>query len=603
MYFWGVLAIFQILFFPGLIFRSLYKPKGGFFFQLSVVAATSMLANFLLFYPLASFHLYTKTVVLVVIGLELAALIWLYRGIFRTRLDDVSENIRQWASRVVENVLEMFKGEKYSPTLRVLRGIFLLGFLGLALSLLFWFFRRLTNNFGSVFNTWDAVVSWNAWAQAWAQGIIPRVHFTYPQLLPINWSLTYLLTGNYEICLFAKAIMPLFALLTVLTIFELAYEKKEYAYLIAVAVVYLLYKKFLGEYIADGYADVPVAFMAWIALIPYLRNDDLLQDKKEFILSMILAAAAGVTKQVGLYILALIPLIAFLQTKHKSKKLAGYCLIVLGLAVVLVLPWYLPRLISVLQGNIDIGLSAYVSHSSNVFDTTSLVKKTGLAFLGLGKYVILYALLLPAIFMLRKKYWPLIVFYLIPFSILWGMFISYDTRTLSMTFPLLAVITGLVVAVCVEFCCRLFTKLKLGRLGAAFLVLLILLPVLYFGLRWNDEKLTALYEENQSEIFSAKINEQLYALDFSRGDCQSILTNYPVSFLPGMKERQINFYFTDFGMYEKYAADPTICYMLVPGSAALDTVKQDIAQKVENGTYQLLFTTDDWVPYQLIQIR
>ena len=42
---------------------------------------------------------------------------------------------------------------------------------------------------------------------------------------------------------------------------------------------------------------------------------------------------------------------------------------------------------------------------------------------------------------------------------------------------------------------------------------------------------------------------------------------------------------------------------LIPGSAALDTVKQDIAQKVEDGTYQLLFTTDDWVPYQLIQIR
>jgi len=118
---------------------------------------------------------------------------------------------------------------------------------GLAVSLLFWFLRRLTNNFGSVFNTWDAVVSWNSWAQIWAQGKIPDVQLTYPQLLPLNLSLTYLLTGNYELSFFAKAVMPIFALLTVLTIAELALEQKQYGYLIAVSVTYLLYKKVLGR--------------------------------------------------------------------------------------------------------------------------------------------------------------------------------------------------------------------------------------------------------------------------------------------------------------------------------------------------------------------
>jgi hypothetical protein len=603
MFFLGVLAVFQILFFPGLIFKALYHPKGKFFFQLSVVVTTSMLVNFLLFYAMILLHIYTRTSVLIVIGLEVIALLWLYRGMFRARLDDLGDKCKSvWVS-LKENAAAWFSSENNTAAVRVLRGLVIAVFLMLSLSLVNWFFKRVSNGFGSVFNTWDAIVSWNAWAESWAQGIVPNVHLTYPQLLPINLSLTYILTGNYEVSFFAKAIMPIFALLTVLTILELAFSEKKYGYLIAVVLVYLLYKKFLSEYIADGYADIPVAFMALTALVPYLRREDVLADRKEFILSVILAAAAGLMKQVGLYILLLLPVAAFLNAKPRTKKLAWFCLAVLAGGVLLVLPWYLPRGLSVLQGQYQSGLDVYLTHSTQVQNTSSLLMRPVLAMMSLGKYAALYAFAAASIFLLKRRWRLLIIFFILPFTLLWGMVASYSVRNLSLTFPLLAVVTGLGLQVCLDWGWGILSRIKVGRISAAFLLLVLAAPIIYFGLKLDDEKIIADWQAAQWQIFHPGINEQLAALDFSQEGCQSILTNYPVNYLPGMQGRQINFYFDDFDVYTQYAADPSVCWMLVPLTSADDAVLDDIDAKLADGTYTLLYDTNNWVPYELIKVR
>jgi hypothetical protein len=603
MFFLSMLAILQMLFFPGLIFRALYQPKGKFFFQLSVIVATSMLVNFLVFYPLIYLHWYTRPVVLVIIALEVVALLWLYRRLFRTSLDELGSKLQGWLDDVKAGLTSWFKAESPSLFISILRGLVIAVFLALALSLVLWFFRRLTNNFGTVFNTWDAVLSWNAWAQSWAQGIVPKIHLTYPQLLPINLSLTYLLIGNFQVSVFAKAVMPIFALLTVLTLLELAITEKKYGYLIAVVLVYLLYKKFLSDIITDGYADLPVAFMGWIALIPYLRNEDVLADRKEFILGMILAAAAGLTKQVGLYILAVLPLMAFLNSSLKSKKMFRFVLVVLALGIVAVLPWYLPRGIDVLRGVQSAGVDLYVAHSTSVQNNGSLLMRPVLAMLSLGKYLAFYAFALVALFLLKRRWRLLILLFLLPFSLLWGAVVSYSVRNLSLTFPALAVIVGLAAAVCLDFGWRLLARIKAGKLSAAFLLLVVIAPILYYGFTLSDEAIITKWRDNQSQIFSPEIDEQIYALDFSRDNCHSILTNFPVRFLPGMEDRQVNFSFNDLGMYQKFTADPTICWILVPGSLSIGEVEDDIAAKLANGTYKLLFDTNKWVPYQLIQIR
>jgi hypothetical protein len=602
MFFTGIIALAQILLLPGMIFRSLYKFKGGFFYQLSVIISISMLLNATLIYPLVLLHLYTKLNILGLIIIEFLVLIWQYRNIFKNKIDDVGEAISKYASEVWNQMNDLFQSRSSSAATIVLRNILVICFLGLAISLVFWFLRRLTNNFGTVFNTWDAVVSWNGWAQIWSQNKVPSTHLTYPQLLPLNLSLTYLLIGNSQVSLFAKAVMPIFALMAVLMVFELAFQEKHYGYLIAVILIYLMYKKFLADYISDGYADIPVAFMTITALVPYFRNEDLLQKKKEFILSIMLASAAALTKQVGLFILFLLPITSLLNSKSRSNSQTKRTLLWFGVGFLLILPWYLPVGIGVLKDFSQLGIAQYISHSTQVQSSDSPLLRLGEAFIHLGKYLFLYLFMIPAFFLVKRRFKLLILFFLIPFSILWGIIASYSERNLSITFATLAVICGLGFEGLFEYGFQLLDLIRIGQLKAAFLFLLILFPIGYFSWKLTDKKIINIWTEAQSQIFSPEIDDQLYAMDRSDPNCKLILTNYPVNYLPGFEGTQLNSYFNDYGIYEKYLLNTTVCWMLVPNGID-SSVNDEIEQNLNDGKYELLFTTDKWIPYRLIKIR
>ncbi len=598
----GIIAILQILFLPGLIFFAWFKPKGGFFFKLSTMIAISMLANATIIYPLALLHIYIRPVMIGVIIAETLAIAWLYRGIFKTNLDAVSQLITTYARKIVGQAKALFECQHSSEIIKFLRGCLIAISFGLAVSLIFWFFKRLTNGIGGVFNVWDSVVSWNAWAETWAQNIEPSIHFTYPQLLPLNLSITYLMTGNYQVVFFAKAIMPIFALLTVLMLFELALEKKQYGYIFTVLLVYLLYKKFLGVYLSEGYADIPVAFMTLTALVPYLRSEDFLKDQKEVILSMILAAAAAMTKQVGVFILIALPILAFVTNKTKEPKRIKRLLLWFGLGVALILPWYLPMGITVLKDFSQLGLDKYIVNAIRVQNSTSPFLRVGQAFLNLEKYLLLYLFMIPAIFLVKPRFRWIIFLFILPVSILWGIVVSYSVRNLSITFVPVAIICGLGFETLMEYVFKILGAIKLGRLNAAFLALLVILPVAFFAIKLDDDVIIQSWTEAQKQIFSPEINEQLYALDRSDPTCKKIITNYPVRFLPGLETMQVNSSFKDFEFYQELISDPEVCWLLVQEGVEQD-VENEIDQNLTNGTYQLLFSTTNAFPYRLIKIR
>ena len=602
MFLFGILAVCQILLLPGLIFRSLFKPKGNFFFQLSSIVAISMLFNATIIYPMVHLHIYTKTIFLIIILVEVVAILWLYRGVPKVNLNDFGKSLSDYAKKKLNSISELFQDGNYSGFVRFFRSILLMLIVILSLSLIYWFFRKIPNNIGTVFNEWDAVVSWNNWAQSWAQNRIPGVHLTYPQLLPLNLSITYLLTGNYEVSLFAKAIMPIFALLTVFTLLELGLDQKKYGIIAAVILVYLLYKKYLGTIIADGYADLPVAFFAFIALVPYLESEDFLQSKKDLILSLLIAAAAVLTKQVGIFIFIFLPITGLLNSKMRNKKLVLQVLLWTGLALLLILPWYLPMGIRVLQDFSTAGFDQYLAHSTAVQGSESPLIRFSNAFLNLGKYAVPYLFLIPAFFIVNRRYKLIIVLFLVPFSILWGIIASYSVRNLSITFICLAIIAGLGMEYIVESVFRFFERVKVGKLSSLFLALLLILPVGFFALKLDEKKLISTWEQAQNNIFSPEINEQLRSLDRSNPECQRILTNYPVDYLPGMKGMQFNSYLEDYDNFLVHIQEPDVCWLLVPNYADIQ-VREYIAEKIEKGDYQLLFATEKWVPYQLIKIR
>lgn len=602
MFLLGILAIFQMLLLPGLIFVSLYKPNGGFFYRTSVTVAISMLFNTTVNYFLSLLNIYVRNVIFGLIILEVLLLVWVNRKSFKQTLDDIFVKINGYFLNIAQKISDLFSSDLNSSTLVVVRSVNIVIFGGFAISLVFWFLKRLTNNIGTVFNTWDAVMSWNTWAITWARGLMPNVQLTYPQLLPLNLSLTYLLMNNFQVVLFAKAIMPIFALLTVLTVFELAIEEKRYGYFLAVVLVYLLYKNFLGEYIADGYADIPVAFMALTALVPYLRNETLSANRKDYVLSILIAAAAGLTKQVGLFVLILLPVFILLSEKGIDKKTVGRLFAWCGVGILLVLPWYLPIGLQVVNNFAKSGFAHYISHSTQVQGTSSPIVRVFEAITGLEKYAALYLFLIPTWFLLNKKQRLLSGLFVLPFTILWAVVASYSERNLSITFVFVAILCGLAVENIFEILFRWFDRIKFGRILGLSLIVLLVVPLGYFAWKNSDEKLINLWKTEQSQIFSPEINDALYGMDRSDPSCKKIITNYPVRFLPGLEEMQTNSYFDDYEFYETLINKTEICWILVPNYSNKQ-ITDEINNKLASGEYQLLFSSDNWVPYRLIKIK
>jgi hypothetical protein len=91
-------------------------------------------------------------------------------------------------------------------------------------------------------------------------------------------------------------------------------------------------------------------------------------------------------------------------------------------------------------------------------------------------------------------------------------------------------------------------------------------------------------------------------MDRSDPNCKKIITNYPVRFLPGLEEWQINSYFDDYEYYEKLISKDEVCWILVPNYSTKE-ITNEIDEKLSTGEYQLLFSTDKWVPYRLIKIK
>jgi hypothetical protein len=94
-----------------------------------------------------------------------------------------------------------------------------------------WLLKVFKNNLGDIFQLGDAVKSWNPWSLLWVRGYYPITY--YGQLIPINYSITYIFMQNSQIQFFAAGFMPLFAIFVLLTFIDLSLEYKNVGFLLA----------------------------------------------------------------------------------------------------------------------------------------------------------------------------------------------------------------------------------------------------------------------------------------------------------------------------------------------------------------------------------
>ncbi len=450
--------------------------------------------------------------------------------------------------------------------------------------------------------------------------MLPSGTWQYPQLLPLNWSMIYVITGN-SLQLFAKALMPLFSLFILLMIFDLGLETRQMGLFLAVVLTRLMIKKFLGDYITEGYADIPVAFAGMLPIYTLLKARRLRAPGERLRaaqLGMVLAGGAAVTKVAGIVILAMYPLLAWLilwktdrsrveadpaaaQSPGPSEHGAGAwraMALAAGAALVIALPWYAFKQVQIWQGadqsNVTIVTSA-------IYEGASLGQRALAAAQSLDKYAFLLAFLVPALLALDPAYRWIVALVALPFSISWALYFSYDTRNLALALPLIGLTGGAALGRLAELGVDLLARLRSARLRAYTLGALALLALAGAALALPDHKLEAQQDARRREIFSPTLNAQLYDYVDKHGPDVRIATNYPVAALPGLEEMQVNFWYQDFDTYRALVADGAVNYLLAP--ARMDgRIEADIEQKLASGAYKLLFEDDRYVPYRFIKI-
>ncbi|MDO8954802.1 MAG: hypothetical protein Q7V63_08130 [Gammaproteobacteria bacterium] len=436
----GMMGIIQAVFLPGFILLRLSKIKHGFLRGLVLAFALSLIFNYVLILGLAWFHHYTPTVIRSLFSLEVIlalCLAWqdttkpFYTGQF---FGDIKHFYREQCLNT-EHSLSFFKASFFLTLL-----VFVLTFILFIKSL------------GGVFVDSDALVMWSVWAAEWSMNNgFSTETWHYAQLLPINYSLPYVMIGESAIKLqfFATAIAHLFPVVAMLTIIDFIMARKKALYLLAIPLLMLFYSRDLNG-LFNGCADVPVSVMGFIALYVLLLAKEESQTLGYLILGSILCAGSAVTKQPGLYLCMFYPLLAYIVVLKDNKGLSSskkFFIILCQYALmgIIVLPWYLHT-----QWLIDHGYeSSELSFiTSGIYGNISPIHRiwpawthqVGIVWLGLG---------LSLVALCKVKECRALVLIALPYFMLWSMFACYDNRNLALILPWLA-LTGSAGAYCLS---------------------------------------------------------------------------------------------------------------------------------------------------------
>jgi hypothetical protein len=288
-------------------------------------------------------------------------------------------------------------------------------------------------NFGNVFSTGDDVASWDRWAMEWATGSQPSSGY-YPQLLPANWSITYLAMQTTAVKMFAKGIMPLFLLGSLLLLVDLYRRTKQTAWLLAAPVLLLFYQYAFSEpMLVAGYMDVPAGFFALLTIHSLILLDrDPAPAAVAFLLPVLFASAATQTKQGAVYFLA----VALIWVLRRSGLRIG----IAAAAVVVIVNWrLLATQVRVWRGleSTNLGYLTGAIHEGRSYwerclHAIDLIRLTrGLE----AQWFALPALALILLAAAHPRGRRILLLFVLPFSVAWALFFSYELRTLAIIFP------------------------------------------------------------------------------------------------------------------------------------------------------------------------
>lgn len=195
----------------------------------------------------------------------------------------------------------------------------------------------INDSYRPIFQTNDAVQSWNRWAIELSNNDYNPYNAAYPVLFPALWSLIYKVQESAQIWIVAKSTLLIFPFLLVLLIAVLL---EDGLLLAAAALSAFCYFFFIERYLFHtfiGDMDIPAMIMILVSgCTIYLAQLSIEGGNKlcihTTIIASIFAGLAAITKQSG--IIALIPIFAYLVINLYDKKIS-YRLAIFSVAITL----------------------------------------------------------------------------------------------------------------------------------------------------------------------------------------------------------------------------------------------------------------------------
>mgnify|MGYP006935317965 CR=1 FL=1 len=603
----GVMAVLQSLFLPGTLLLKGSNFKGSAIQKLVYTVGLSLVSSYLLGLLLVFLHLYLQAVVVSVFFLQILALIWLYRDSFGASLTE--SFLHSWKITIQRLQQLIQRWADVDSFAALIRQIASMAAFILSLSLLWWAIKLMNHYTGTIFDLWDTVVSWNQWALSWAEGRMPLNTRNYPQLLPVNYSLTYVFMGSTAIQFFAKFLVLPMALLILLMPLDLGLQTRKGGFFLATVAIYLLLKKFIILELTSGYVDGMMAFFALLVVYTLIKLSlaEEIQEKRQLlILGGVFSGAAAIVKQPGVYIFGLYPLWLYFGLLHqglfadfwREKKIL---LTSLGISALLAVPWYVFKQVLFRIGidRPEVGDLIQISANNNynvgwarqIFDTIS----------GFEIYLILFPIILLAFFLLKPLYRWLVITLILPYPILWALIASYDTRNLSIFIPIFGLVAGIAIEKLLDWGLSLwdFGKIKLWVLTLIIVIVLAVGLVAKFPNEVLSEKQLAL----QSQLFSPNKNAMLYDLVEREGTDITIMTNYPMRFLSGFEEVELYDNYKSYAVFLGKLEANEVDYLFVPEYVFVEPqIITFIDEQIAVGNYELVFEDKSWKYYKLLRV-
>jgi hypothetical protein len=602
---WGLLSIFQLVFLPGFLVARVAKIKGATRTMI-LSLGLSPIVNYLLVFFLTALGIYHRWLVLLVFGLEIIALLYLIGPIGPT---------------------ERLAAKKTNVITPASLAIFMI-----ALSSVIYYALVYGGTIKDIFTDWDAVVSWDRWAMDWYDNGFPERTWHYPQLIPANWSLTYQFIGDARVKFFAKYYMALTEVFVLLAIFVTGISKRRVGYFSATIIVAWL-QWALGSR-GNGYVDSAVSFLALLSVLWILLSRDVEGDEQEkyFYFGAILAAGTAVTKQSGIWMAMAYPLLFLANRPLRDPALVrGFRLLpkLLLIYAVIIATWYGFKEIQILVGRDSSEIAAVTEQihegrsyleriafaSAQLQEQLTLSSRIGLinwSFSIPGILVLLAILGLLIVSCRERIFRWLLGLVIAPFTLLWMLFFSYDTRNLNMVVPLIGLMAGAGLGILIELMPtgRFLQNVRFGKCwGTAlersrfffastgtifFLPVIAAIVLVWLQQKFSDEYLIYKAVAKQRQIGGTKLNEELYRYSSANNITGLILTDYQyLGSLPELSQHYL------LGKSQKnefieLSKSPLVGYVLISELFANPNVSRYFNRLAEQGKIEFIFEANGW---------